>query len=105
MTLSSPQPGAWLLTIESMARRLVNTTLKNQKDTFRFELWDMDSSSVDLDYVVEFDVAGFTIDWKGSDKDSPSHVVHHGVDHVPQRDTPLGHHACCVCSRRVSLVC
>ena len=71
MTLSSPQPGAWLLTIESMARRLVNTTLKNQKDTFRFELWDMDSSSVDLDYVVEFDVAGFTIDWKGSDKDSP----------------------------------
>jgi len=54
-----------------MARRLVNTTIKNQKDTFDFELWDMESSSVDLDYVVEFDANGFEIDWRGDGKDTP----------------------------------
>lgn len=54
-----------------MARRLVNTTIKNQKDTFEFELWDMESTANDLDHTVEFDVAGFEIDWKGNAKDSP----------------------------------
>lgn len=54
-----------------MARRLVNTPLVNQKDSFTFELFDMDSASVDLDYVVEFDANGFELNWKGDDKDSP----------------------------------
>lgn len=54
-----------------MARRLVNTTIKNQKDTFDFELWDMDSVANDLDHTVEFDVEGFSIDWRGNSKDSP----------------------------------
>ena len=52
-----------------MARRLVNTTIKNQKDTFQFELWDMDSVATDLDHVVEFDVNGFEISWRGNAKD------------------------------------
>ena len=54
-----------------MARRLVNTTIKNQKDTFQFELWDMDSVATDLDHVVEFDVNGFEISWRGNAKDNP----------------------------------
>lgn len=54
-----------------MARRLVNTTLKNMKDTFTFELWDMESVAANLDHTVEFDVNGFEIDWRGSEKDSP----------------------------------
>ena len=54
-----------------MARRLVNTTIKNQKETFEFELWDMDSVANDLDHTVEFDVNGFQIDWRGSAKDTP----------------------------------
>lgn len=54
-----------------MARRLVNTTIKNQKDTFEFELWDMDSSAADLDHTVEFDIDGFSLQWKGGAKDTP----------------------------------
>lgn len=54
-----------------MARRLVNTTIKNQKETFDFELWDMDSVASDLDHVVEFDVNGFDLSWRGNAKDSP----------------------------------
>ncbi len=54
-----------------MARRLVNTTIKNQKDTFDFELWDMESVSPDLDHTVEFDVNGFEISWRGNAKDNP----------------------------------
>ncbi len=54
-----------------MARRLVNTTIKNQKDTFDFELWDMESVASDLDHTVEFDVNGFEIDWRGNAKDNP----------------------------------
>lgn len=57
--------------IDSMARRLVNTTLKNQRDTYTFELFDMSSSSVDLDHTVEFDASGFEIKWRGSEDDSP----------------------------------
>lgn len=54
-----------------MARRLVNTTLKNEKDTFTFELWDMESVSADTDHVCEFSSEGFEIKWRGSEKDSP----------------------------------
>lgn len=51
-----------------MARRLVNTTIKNHKDEFVFEIWDMVSGAPDKDYTCEFDVNGFTIDWdSGSD--------------------------------------
>lgn len=57
--------------IDSMARRLVNTTIKNQRDTFTFELFDMSSASVDLDYIVEFDEPGFEIRWRGNEDDSP----------------------------------
>ena len=57
--------------IDSMARRLVNTTIKNQRDTFTFELFDMSSDSVDLDYIVEFDQPGFEINWRGDEDDSP----------------------------------
>jgi len=49
-----------------MARRIVNTTIKNHKDTFQFELHQMSSSAPDLDYVCEFDSEGFTIDWNNS---------------------------------------
>ena len=54
-----------------MARRLVNTTIKNQKDTFEFELWDMESDANDLDHTVEFDVNGFEITWVGDTEDTP----------------------------------
>lgn len=48
-----------------MARRLINTPLKNYNDEFTFELWDMESDSVDLNHVVEFNEEGFDINWKG----------------------------------------
>ena len=54
-----------------MARRLVNTTIKNQKDTFDFELWDMESDATNLDHTVEFDINGFEISWKGDTDDVP----------------------------------
>ena len=46
-----------------MARRLVNTTIKNHKDEFTIELWDMTSAAADLDHVCEVDVNGFNISW------------------------------------------
>lgn len=49
-----------------MARRIVNTTIKNHKDTFRFELHQMSSTAADLDYVCEFDSEGFSISWANS---------------------------------------
>jgi hypothetical protein len=52
-----------------MARRLVNTTIKNHKDTFTVELWDMVSNNPDLDHVCEFDVNGFDITWDSGSGD------------------------------------
>lgn len=52
-----------------MARRLVNTTIKNHKDEFVFELWDMESNASDLDYTCEFDVNGFNINWNSGSGD------------------------------------
>ncbi len=49
-----------------MARRIVNTTIKNHKDTFQFELHQMSSNAPDLDYICEFDSEGFSIDWANS---------------------------------------
>ncbi len=54
-----------------MARRLVNTTYTSPDQTdWGLELWDMATTSSNLDYIVDMDVNGFEITWSG-DENTP----------------------------------